>query len=219
MRTVTAEDLAEAIGSADAVYVEEAEQWTKEAGQKSLLHWKWASGGKGQSYAPRLAVAAVCLLLVAAGGAAALRQGGSGELSGGSEGNAGGIDGVRADENGSTSSGSANGAAEAPVFEIPENVTAVTVLHYSCGQENRILAEGGELEAIRDWADGLRLGEPVYFKKGESPGEVSEGGELFFFQFQGADQELSYRDFGDCYLVVGDAWYPVLNPTDPPGGA
>lgn len=112
--------------------------------------------------------------------------------------------------------GSDTNSDEIP-FQIPEDVAAVTVTRLGCGTEKTVTMEGAELDALRKWADELVLGEAVFFAEGTTPGEVSEGGQVYTFAKEDEAWEFSYRDFGDCYVVKGDAWYPVLNPTEPPG--
>lgn len=207
MRTVTAESLLEAVGSVDAAYVEEAELWTGKNRRKAA--WRVV----------KLAAAAACLMLVVTGTALTLQNSDSGGLSGSGQGTETGFDGSAV--SGKTTEG-AGGEAEAGgiqtseghILRIPEEITEVTVVHYSCGKEKRAVLKGDRLEELRAWAEGLILGEGIIFGQGEAPGEESDGGEVYDFQF--GEEEFSYHVFGECYIVVGDIWYPVLNPTEPP---
>lgn len=200
MGRVTAEGLLDAIGGIDARYVEEAESWMRTAGHK------------GKGYILRMAAAAACLMLVVAGALLSLRNNmDGGGLAGGNEGMEGGSDG------GMETGGAAGGADPSfgpGIAGIPEEIGSVTVEHYSCRGERTVVVEGKELDQLRAWADSLELGDAVFFAAGKTPGEKSEGGEVYFFQFDGG--EFSYRDFGTCYLVVEDTWYPVQNPKAPP---
>lgn len=101
-------------------------------------------------------------------------------------------------------------------LEIPEEVSFVTVTHGEGGTEERFALGGEKLESLKEWANNLTLGEAVTFEEGAYPGDNFEAGEYFFFDFGEAYPAFSYRDFGDCYIVMEDVWYPVLNPTEPP---
>lgn len=101
-------------------------------------------------------------------------------------------------------------------LEIPTEVSFVTVTHGEGGTEERFALGGEELESLKEWANNLTLGEAVTFEEGAYPGDNLEAGEYFFFDFGEAYPAFFYRDFGDCYIVMEDVWYPVLNPTDPP---
>lgn len=100
----------------------------------------------------------------------------------------------------------------------PNKMESLTVTHLSSGTEKVFTLEGIELDALKDWASSLSFREKVTFQDGNYPGQNEEGGELYLFQFNGNDSSLSYRNFGDCYFVVGEDWYLVSNPSNPPIG-
>lgn len=230
MKKDATELLIDAIGAIHPQYVQEAEQWRGQAPQKSRGREGSGGGRCGLGYLLRLAAAAACFLLVMGGAALALRNaapggmsgesgqsaagnaGAADEAAGGLEAGAGSAEGLSpgAEENG----GGPAGAMGRPVAQIPEGTTEVEVIYYNGGREDRSLVEGDGLEGLRAWAASLELGEPVTFAEGEAPGAETDGGEIYQFRFKGGG--FSYHNFGTCYLVVEDLWYPVQNPIAPP---
>lgn len=93
---------------------------------------------------------------------------------------------------------------------------SIAVTHYSGGREEAYTLDKADLEALKEWINNLTLGEEVTFEEGAYPGEASEGGEVYYFETLEGGAVFSYRDFGDCYLVLKERWYPVMNPTEPP---
>lgn len=234
--SVGAETLMDAIGKIDAFYVEEAELWQRKAMHGHVRYLRLAATAAclllvmGGVFA---ALRGSQLKGPLSGGAGELKTGGVEDLeSGGVEGpeNGGvngneviseagsGDDGENAGlegENG-TAEGSASGAEgnieKERKFEIPGEVTEVTVIHWNSETESTDTVKGLALTKLRAWADGLILGEAVPFEAAESSGENAE--EVYVFRFGG--QEASYYKDEVCYLVMDDVWYPVLNPADPP---
>lgn len=102
-------------------------------------------------------------------------------------------------------------------LKIPAEVTFVTVTYTAGGTSERFALAGAELERLKEWAAQLTLGEAESFADGAYPGDDSGEGALYAFDFGEAYPAFSYRGNGaDCFVVAGDVWYPVLNPTDPP---
>lgn len=227
---VTRDQLMDAIGDIQAVYVEEAENY-----RRSFSRFRTAF---------RVLPAAACLLLTAlavfalpryadpkgtdhnslgtqeclpeettAGGAGSDQWGAAGGADSDQEGAA---DGADSDQGG--------------VIRIPKEAAQVMVFYERGGTKEEYLAEGEDLLALRQWADGLLLGEALSLPEetppsslfeesvGENP-DSPETGTVYLFRFTGeesAQEEFSYRNYGSCYIVTQDTWYPVKNPSDPP---
>lgn len=99
---------------------------------------------------------------------------------------------------------------------ISDAVTGVRVTHILAGQETDRSVEGDDLEALRAWANGLSY-EKREFEEGHTPGDA-EGQEAYLFELtSGDDSGFDYVICGpdDCYLLIGDTWYAVSNPSDP----
>ena len=110
-------------------------------------------------------------------------------------------------------------AALPPAIQPPvpsETVSLLTVYAYVGGESHVLNVSGEGLDRWRDWLRSLTLGEEVHFPAGSDPGAQSEGGSVYTIDWEGVDCDLSYRDFGDCYLVIDGRWYPVSTPADPP---
>lgn len=102
------------------------------------------------------------------------------------------------------------------LLEALGDTESIAVTRYSGGREEAYTLEGADVKALKEWMKALTLGEEATFEEGAYPGEVSEGGEVYYFEASEGEAAFSYRDFGDCYLVLKDHWYPVLNPAQPP---
>lgn len=102
------------------------------------------------------------------------------------------------------------------LLEALGDTESIAVTRYSGGREEAYTLEGADVKALKEWMKALTLGEEATFEEGAYPGEVSEGGEVYYFEASEGEAAFSYRDFGECYLVVEDHWYPVLNPAEPP---
>lgn len=234
------EVLIDAIGKIDALYVEEAELWTPKAGRSE----RKVPGFWSLSWKRTLATAA-CFALIVTGLFVALRNPGREDMTGGAHMGANNLKGSEgSQEAGGSASGMENGAsdqadgagqpyADAPGDEATERGTeadtvknhllealgdteSIAVTRYSGGSEEAYTLEAADLEALKEWINNLTLGEEVTFEEGAYPGEASEGGEVYYFEALEGGTVFSYRDFGDCYLVFKDHWYPVLNPAQPP---
>lgn len=234
------EVLIDAIGKIDALYVEEAELWTPKAGRSE----RKVPGFWSLSWKRALATAA-CFALIVAGLFVALRNPGREDMTGGfykgGDSSSGGEGSLEA---GSDAGGTENGAsdqadgadqrdADAPEDKAAQGVTeadtvknhvlealgdteSIAATRYSGGREEAYTLDKADLEALKEWINNLTLGEEVAFEEGAYPGEVSEGGEVYYFETLEGGAVFSYRAFGDCYLVLKDHWYPVLNPAQPP---
>lgn len=234
------EILIDAIGKIDALYVEEAELWTPKAGRSE----RKVPGWRALSWKRTLATAA-CFALIAAGLFVALRNPGREDMADGAHMGANNLKGSEeSQEAGGDSGGMENGAADqtdgagqrdadAPEDKAAQGVTeadtvknhvlealgdteSIAATRYSGGREEAYTLEGTDLEALKEWINNLTLGEEVTFEEGAYPGEASEGGEVYYFETLEGGAVFSYRDFGDCYLVLKERWYPVMNPTEPP---
>ncbi len=103
------------------------------------------------------------------------------------------------------------------VFKISDDISKVNIEHYVSGEITKWIAEGAEVDELRNWFNGL---EYTLFKyeEGESPGD-GEGGEFYSFTFAEEDNsQFSYVINGpeDCYLLMEGHWYLVKNPSEPP---
>lgn len=162
-----------------------------------------------------------------ADGAGQENKAGQAEQSGG----AGRADGAEQSGGAGQSDGAGQPDADAPTYAAtqggPDRVKdyllealgdteSIAVTRYSGGREKAYTLEGADVKALKEWMKTLTLGEEAIFEEGAYPGEVSEGGEVYYFETLEGGAVFSYRDFGDCYLVLKDHWYPVLNPAQPP---
>lgn len=97
-------------------------------------------------------------------------------------------------------------------LSIPDDITEASVSHIVSGQESQWIIGGNDIPPLNDWLSRLQC------EQGNKP-EDSEGGEVYFFAFDGRDDlNFSYVNNGEngCYLVVNETWYYVSNPADPP---
>lgn len=100
---------------------------------------------------------------------------------------------------------------------IGESVTTVDITHYIGGKSAQWVAEGQEVDALRNWVSKLEY-EILEFEEGQSPGD-SNGGEVYIFVLtEGSCPGFSYVINGsdDCYLLVERDWFSVRNPSNPP---
>ncbi len=99
---------------------------------------------------------------------------------------------------------------------IGNDVTKIKVTHYVSGEENSWIAEGEEINGLKEWANNLKY-DIVEFEESQTPGE-SEGGEVYDFTLtEGNYPGFSYIINGDnCYLLIEEYWYAVSNPSNPP---
>jgi hypothetical protein len=98
---------------------------------------------------------------------------------------------------------------------IPEEVTEVAVTHILSGKETKYTATGVKLGELKLWASNLSMKHKVY-KDGSTPGD-GDGGEVYHFNMGNNHTALSYIINGenDCYMLIGNEWYVISNPTDP----
>lgn len=101
-------------------------------------------------------------------------------------------------------------------YSIEGNVSEATVYHYTGGGEEHFQLEPKEIDSVREWFSELRGRKDVWGKAGEV-----NGGQSFHFVFTGEDTSFFtfvYFDCGEdqCYLIVNNHWYEVLNPSPLP---
>ena len=95
----------------------------------------------------------------------------------------------------------------------PDQTSGAEASYFSCGVATDWELTAAELEELETWALALELTEQS-FPEGESPGD-RDGGSGYTFQLGG--QSFSYILTGaDNYVLLGDTWYRVENPSDPP---
>lgn len=99
---------------------------------------------------------------------------------------------------------------------IPADADCIKMTHIRCGEEKTYTIDGENLEELKAWAARLSVVDELKFKDGEYPGQDEEGGEIFQFDLGAGHSPVSYCIFSDCYLVIGQTWYLVGNPTPPP---
>ena len=100
---------------------------------------------------------------------------------------------------------------------IGDSVTTVNISHHIAGQTTQWVAEGEEVNSLRDWATKLEY-EILEFEEGQSPGD-SDGGEVYDFVLtEGGFPGFSYVINGtdDCYLLIEGYWFSIRNPSNPP---
>ena len=113
--------------------------------------------------------------------------------------------------------GSAEPDSEMSVFMITDDITNVNVEHYVGGEITQWIAEGAEVDKLRNWFNGLEY-TLFEYEEGKNPGD-GEGGEFYSFTFAEEDiSGFSYVINGseDCYLLMEGCWYLVKNPLQPP---
>ncbi len=98
---------------------------------------------------------------------------------------------------------------------IPEDITKVAVTHIRSGKETKSTIEGTELEELKLWSSNLSMEHKIY-NDGSTPGDV-DGGEVYSFNMDDNYTDFSYIINGknDCYLLIGNDWYVVSNPSAP----
>ena len=112
-------------------------------------------------------------------------------------------------------SGDRGGRPYAPY--IGDDVTKVEVMHVLSGQVEEWTAEGSDVDALRDWAAGLKYEHKTY-EEGQSPSDA-EGGEMYSFELSEGDYPgFTYYVDGpdDSHLVIEGEWFSVSNPSMPP---
>lgn len=100
---------------------------------------------------------------------------------------------------------------------IGNSVTSVDITHHVGGETVQWIAQGEDVDSLRDWASKLEY-EIIEFEDGQSPGD-SDGGEVYDFVLtEGGYPGFSYVINGteDCYLLIEGYWFSVKNPSDPP---
>ena len=100
---------------------------------------------------------------------------------------------------------------------IGNSVTSVDITHHVGGETVQWIAQGEDVDSLRDWASKLEY-EIIEFENGKSPGD-SDGGEVYNFVLtEGGYPGFSYVINGteDCYLLIEGYWFSVKNPSDPP---
>lgn len=100
---------------------------------------------------------------------------------------------------------------------IGDDVTKVEIMHVLGGQAEEWTAEGDDVDALRDWAAGLKYEHKTY-EEGQTPGD-SDGGETYEFTLTEGDYPgFTYINNGpnDCHLVIEGEWFSVSNPSIPP---
>lgn len=108
-----------------------------------------------------------------------------------------------------------SGCVSGEKIQLPQEISQVKVAYLGGGRAAEWELDQGEISQWNSWLNSLTL-EPKTFLQNEQPGENQEGGVIYSFQINGEREEsISYRNFGDCYLVIEDNWYQVLNPQDP----
>ena len=96
-------------------------------------------------------------------------------------------------------------------------VTKVDVTHILSGQLQEWTVDGEQLDALREWANGLEYEHRTY-ADGQSPGDT-DGGEIYDFVLTEGDYPgFTYVINGpdDCHLVIEGEWFVVNNPSTPP---
>ena len=96
-------------------------------------------------------------------------------------------------------------------------VTKVDVTHILSGQLQEWTADGEQVDALREWANGLEYEHRTY-ADGQSPGDT-DGGEVYDFVLTEGDYPgFTYVINGpdDCHLIIEGEWFAVNNPTTPP---
>ena len=109
------------------------------------------------------------------------------------------------------SGGAADLSPLAGVF--PDQTSAAHASYFSGGISTDWELTAEELADLETWALGLDLAEQS-FPEGEAPGD-RDGGSGYTFQL--GDKSFSYLFAGEAdYILLGDTWYLVENPSAPP---
>ena len=95
----------------------------------------------------------------------------------------------------------------------PDQTGAAEASYFSCGVTTDWAMTAEELGDLETWALDLDLTEQS-FPAGETPGD-RDGGSGYTFRLGG--NSFSYILTGEeSYILLGDAWHHVKNPSDPP---
>jgi len=97
-----------------------------------------------------------------------------------------------------------------PDIRIEDGVESVSVTCFHAGREDKWTMEGADLDDLRNWAATLQ------YTKTQQP-EIADGSQEYKFSM--TDKAFSYIINGkdEHYLIIGENWFSVLNPTYPPG--
>ena len=103
---------------------------------------------------------------------------------------------------------------ESPLAAVfPDQTSQLEASRFDCGGMVTWDLTGEESASLERWALALDL-TAESFPEGETPGD-RDGGSGYTFQLGG--QSFSYILTGaDNYVLLGDTWYRVENPSDPP---
>lgn len=118
---------------------------------------------------------------------------------------------------GSVDSGSDERGGRPYAPYIGDDVTKVEIMHVLGGSVEEWTAEGDDVDALRDWAAGLKYEHKTY-EEGQTPGD-SDGGEIYELTLTEGDYPgFTYISNGPngCHLVIEDEWFSVSNPSLPP---
>lgn len=116
-----------------------------------------------------------------------------------------------------TRNGSADDGKEIINAYVGDDHTEIKVSHAVSGQIFEATLTGDGIAGLKSWMKDLKL-EKKQFEEGNTPGDA-DGGEMYAFEMTGGKySEFAYIKNGseDCYLSIGNEWYAVTNPSDPP---
>lgn len=107
--------------------------------------------------------------------------------------------------------------ANVPLPEIKDDVT-IGISHYFADGHAEELSVKGEaiIKLLREWLEGLRCSSVTDYS------QIEGGRDIYVFRVPNEDGsytgggEISYHTNG--FLLVGENWYIVENPSDPPAG-
>lgn len=97
---------------------------------------------------------------------------------------------------------------------LPDEIHSVSVT-YCASDEVSWELTAPEIQALSDWIGQLLL-RPVDFREGETPFETVAGGESYTFVINDGESTFIYADDGNQYLVTGETWYSIEDPSPLP---
>ncbi len=102
-------------------------------------------------------------------------------------------------------------------ISLPEEITSIEVGGYYNGgviQSGEFVIK--DFDAFKVWFAQLSL-EHREFEEGKTPGQTLAGGDAYEFDINNSGEIwFTYVENGTTYIIYGDEWYEVTNPSEPP---
>ena len=109
---------------------------------------------------------------------------------------------------------SAGNRRDAAVLSFPGEISSVEATFDFYPSETTRALSGDEIAAVTQWALALEL-EQTPLDEAETPDNYA-GGAGWHFNVNSGELVFSYAEYGAGAILIGDEWYAVKNPSNPP---